>query len=53
MCIRDSPATYQVQFMKYMRIVKGPRSVTVSADTNVVADYVLDSGFRLLPQPQQ
>jgi hypothetical protein len=39
--------------MKHMRIVKGPSSVTVTADTKVVADYVLDSGIRLLPQPQQ
>jgi hypothetical protein len=51
--IQLSPATYQVQFMKHMRIVKGPSSVTVTADTKVVADYVLDSGIRLLPQPQQ
>jgi hypothetical protein len=47
-----TPATYQVQFKSYMRIVKGAKSVTVTADTNVVADYVLDSGIRL-PAPQQ
>ena len=50
--IQLKPATYDVQFKNYMRIIKGPKSVTVTADTTVVADYILDSGIRL-PAPQQ
>jgi len=50
--IQLAAATYQVQFKSYMRIVKGPKSVTVTAGANVVADYVLDSGIRV-PAPQK
>jgi hypothetical protein len=50
--IQLNAATYQVQFKSYTRIVRGPRSVTVTEGTNVVADYVLDSGIRV-PAPQQ
>lgn len=50
--IQLSPATYQVRFKNYMRIIKGPGSVTVTSDSNVVANYVLDSGIRF-PAPQQ
>jgi hypothetical protein len=47
-----APATYQVQFKSYMRIVRGAKTVTVIADTNVVANYFIDSGIRV-PAPQQ
>jgi hypothetical protein len=50
--VQLSPATYQVQFKNHMRIVKGPNPVTVTEDSKVVADYVLDSGIRF-PAPQQ
>jgi hypothetical protein len=50
--IRLSPATYQVQFKNRMRIISGPKSVDVTASSEVVANYVVDSGIRL-PQPQQ
>jgi hypothetical protein len=50
--IQLTPATYQVQFKSYMRILSGPKSVTVISDSLVVANYVLDSGIRL-PAPQQ
>jgi len=50
--IKLSPATYQVQFKSYMQLVRGPKSVTVTADSNIVANYVLDSGIRV-PAPQQ
>jgi hypothetical protein len=46
------PATYQVQFKSYMRIISGPRTVTVPFASAVVANYVLDVGIRV-PQPQQ
>jgi hypothetical protein len=46
------PATYQVQFKSYMRIISGPRTVTVPIGSAVVANYVLDVGIRV-PQPQQ
>jgi hypothetical protein len=44
--IQLRPATYQVQFKGYMRIVSGPRAVTVAADSSLVANYLLDSGIR-------
>ena len=50
--IQLTPATYQVQFKSYMRILSGPKSVTVISDSLVTANYVLDSGIRL-PAPQQ
>jgi hypothetical protein len=50
--IQLATATYHVQFKSYMRIISGPKSVTVISDSLVVANYVLDSGIRL-PAPQQ
>jgi hypothetical protein len=44
--IRLSPDTYQVQFKQYPHFVRGPKTVTVTADTNVVANYIIDSGLR-------
>ncbi len=38
------------QYKGYQRIVRGPRTVKVTADANVVANYVIDSGIRV-PQP--
>jgi len=38
------------QFKGYTRIVRGPRTVTVTAGDNAVANYVIDSGIRI-PQP--
>jgi hypothetical protein len=39
--------TWKVSFKGYLRIIKGPSSVTVKPGSNVVADYVLDSGIRV------
>jgi hypothetical protein len=50
--IRLSADTYQVQFKSRMRIISGPKSVNVTANSEVVANYVVDSGIRL-PAPQQ
>jgi hypothetical protein len=50
--IKLTPATYQVQFKQYVKFVRGPKTVTVVADTNVEASYLIDTGIRL-PQPQQ
>jgi hypothetical protein len=44
--------TWKVTLKNYVRIVKGPPTVTVTAGSNTVADYVVDSGIRVpLPQP--
>lgn len=49
----DLPAgTWKVTLKTYMRVVSGPAVVTVAAGSNVVADYVLDTGIRV-PVPQQ
>ena len=45
--------TYKVSTRKIMRIIKGPEVVTVKAGSTVTADYILDSGIRPLPVPQQ
>ena len=39
--------TWKVSFKGYLRIIKGPSTVTVNPGSNVVADYVLDSGIRV------
>ena len=39
--------TWKVTFKGYMRIISGPTTVTVSAGSNVVANYVVDSGIRM------
>jgi hypothetical protein len=39
--------SWKVSFKGYMRIVSGPPTVTVSAGSSVVANYVVDSGIRL------
>jgi hypothetical protein len=45
--------TYKVSAKNNMRIVSGPLLVTIKAGSTVTADYVLDSGIRPLPVPQQ
>jgi hypothetical protein len=45
--------TYKVSAKGYVRIVSGPPTVTVKAGGTVTADYLLDSGIRRLPVPQQ
>jgi hypothetical protein len=45
--------TYRVSAKGYVRIVSGPPTVTVKAGGTVTADYLLDSGIRRLPVPQQ
>ncbi|GAC1508175.1 MAG: hypothetical protein NVS1B3_09190 [Candidatus Dormibacteraceae bacterium] len=44
--------TYQVSVRNYMRIIKGPRQVSVKARSTVNVDYLVDSGIRM-PAPQQ
>ena len=45
--------TYKVSPKGHMRIIRGPDTVTVTAGSAVTADYLLDSGIRRLPVPQQ
>jgi hypothetical protein len=44
---------YKVSAKGYMRIISGPATVTVKAGSTVTADYLLDSGIRRPPLPQQ
>jgi hypothetical protein len=46
------PGGYAVRMKTYMRVISGPLSLTVAAGSNIVANYVLDSGIRV-PVPQQ
>ena len=39
--------TWKVSFKGYVRIIKGPSTVTVSPGSSVVADFVVDSGIRI------
>ena len=50
--VKLDPGAYNVRMKTYMRVISGPLNLTVAAGTNVVADYVLDSGIRV-PVPQQ
>ena len=45
--------TYKVSAKGYVRIISGPSAVIVKAGHTLTADYVLDSGIRALPVPQQ
>ena len=45
--------TYKVSAKNYRRIITGPAVVTVKAGSTVTADYLLDSGIRRLPVPNQ
>ena len=42
--------TWSVALKSFMRVISGPKSVTVRAGGSVVADYVVDSGIRV-PAP--
>jgi hypothetical protein len=39
--------TWKVSFKSFLRIISGPATVTVQAGSNVVADYLIDSGIRV------
>jgi hypothetical protein len=39
--------SWKVSLKSYMRIISGPPVVTVTAGSNVVANYVVDSGIRV------
>jgi len=39
--------TWKVSLGSSLRIISGPRTVTVEAGSNVVADYLVDSGIRV------
>ena len=43
--------TYAVKMKTYMRVISGPLKLDVQAGSTTVADYVLDSGIRVPPQP--
>ena len=45
--IRLEPGTYAVKFKNYMRVISGPTTITVSAGSSTVANYMLDSGIRV------
>jgi hypothetical protein len=45
--IELAAGTWKVSLKSYMRIISGPSSVTVQAGSNVVADYLVDSGMRV------
>jgi hypothetical protein len=47
-----APGTYEVKLKTYMRVISGPLRLTVGPGSNLVADYLLDSGIRA-PVPQQ
>ncbi|GAC1645879.1 MAG: hypothetical protein NVS9B11_17350 [Candidatus Dormibacteraceae bacterium] len=51
--IELAEGTYKVSVRKYTRIISGPQEVTVKAASTVTADYLVDSGIRILPVPQQ
>jgi hypothetical protein len=44
--IRLEPGSYTVVFKSYMRVMSGPTKITIAAGSNLVANYVLDSGIR-------
>jgi hypothetical protein len=45
--------TWTVDTTSYVRIVTGPRTLSVSAGSSIVADYVVDTGIRAASQPGQ
>jgi hypothetical protein len=50
--IELEPGTYTVVFKSFMRVVNGPTKITIAAGSNLVANYIVDSGIRA-PVPQQ
>ena len=49
--IRLAAGTYGVKMKTYMRVISGPLRLDVQAGSTTVANYVLDSGIRVPPQP--
>lgn len=47
-----SPGSYSVRMKTYMRVISGPLQLTVAAGSNIIANYIVDSGIRV-PVPQQ
>ncbi|HET9781935.1 MAG TPA: hypothetical protein VFR33_09160 [Candidatus Dormibacteraeota bacterium] len=47
-----APGSYQVKLKTYMRVLSGPLTLSISPGSNVVANYLVDSGIRA-PVPQQ
>jgi hypothetical protein len=45
------PGSYEVKPATYVRVIKGPLTLTVAAASSQVADYIVDSGIRA-PVPQ-
>ena len=45
--IELSAGTWKVGMKSYMRIISGPRTVTVTAGSTLIADYVVDAGIRV------
>lgn len=45
------PGSYEVKLKTYMRVINGPLTLTVSPGSNLVANYLVDSGIRV-PVPQ-
>lgn len=43
--------TWTVETTSYVRIITGPRTLSVSAGASIVADYVVDTGIRAASQP--
>ncbi len=45
--INLKPASYAVKINAYTRVISGPLKLQVDAGSNIVANYVLDSGIRV------
>jgi hypothetical protein len=43
--------TWTVGTTSYVRIITGPRTLSVRAGASIVADYVVDTGIRAASQP--
>jgi hypothetical protein len=43
--------TWKVTFKSFMRLIKGPQTITVAAGDTIVADYFVDSGIRVPVPP--
>jgi hypothetical protein len=45
--VQLAAGTWQVSPKNYMRIVSGPKTITVHTGDNITANYVIDSGIRV------
>ena len=45
--IRLQPGNYAVTFKTYLRVINGPTKITIAAGSNLVANYLVDSGIRV------